>query len=122
MKKTLGILLVASALSLDATASQFNQEQCIGIVIVDDCLADVPQHDFTFAEMKLMPFDVLATPERADNFLVQETCEVYAATLSKPPISQTPGKAANINYSATKAFEHLQKSNYLYGNFLSSSF
>lgn len=121
MKKTLGILLVASSLSFAALASQCNQEQCIGIVIVDDCAAALPEHDFTFAEMKLLPLDVFATPEMADDFLVQKTCEGYTVTLLKPPISLKPGKAANINYSATDAFEHFLQSSYLYGNFLSSS-
>ncbi|GAB2648673.1 hypothetical protein GCM10027035_48060 [Emticicia sediminis] len=120
MKKTLGILLVASSLSFAALAIQFNQEQVIGIVIVDDCVAQVPTLDFTFAEMKLLPLDVFATPEMADDFLVQKTCEGYTAKFLKPPISLKPGKAANINYSATDAFEPFRQSSYLYGNFLSN--
>ncbi len=120
MKKTFGILLVAISLSFATTASQFNQEQEKGIVNVDS-VAALLEHDFAFAEMKLMPLDVFATSELVEDFIVQETCEGYAVRLLKPPISLLPGKAANTNCSATKALEHFQQSSYLYGNFLSSS-
>lgn len=119
MRKAIGILLVASTFSLATIASQFNQEQDIGIVLVDS-VAALPDYDFTFEEMKLMPLDVFATTELVDDFLVQETCEGYAVTPSKPPISQS-GIAANTKHSAIDAFEHFQQSSYLYGNFLSRS-
>ena len=120
MRKFLGILLVATTFSLATTASQCNQEQVDGIVIVDS-VAALPDYDFTFEEMKLLPLDVFASPMLADDFLIQETCEGYSVTLLKPPISLTVGVAANINYSGYNALEHLQQSSYIYGNFLSWS-